>query len=86
VVLTKSGAGFVQAGHLAGLPTGQTYQLWGVIGTKTISLGLLGPHPSVAAFSVASGSSPSGFAITAERAGGVVQSTNQPVVAGQVNA
>jgi hypothetical protein len=57
-----------------------------VIGDKTISLGLLGPHPSVAAFSVASGSSPSAFAITAERAGGVIQSTNQPVVEGQVSA
>lgn len=86
VVLTKSGAGFVQAQHLSKLPTDQTYQLWGVIGQQTISLGLLGSHPNVVAFSVAGGVPVSSFAITAEHAGGVVQSANQPVVAGPLNA
>jgi anti-sigma factor RsiW len=86
LVLTKSGTGFVQAEHLSGLPAGQTYQLWGVIGRRTISLGLLGTHPTVVAFSVAGGVPPTAFAITAEHSGGVVQSTNQPVVAGQISA
>ncbi|MBF6555810.1 MAG: anti-sigma factor [Acidimicrobiales bacterium] len=86
VVLTKSGAGFVQAGQLSRLPTDQTYQLWGVVGQKTISLGLLGARPTVVAFSVAGSAAVSAFAITAEHAGGVVQSSNQPVVAGQVSA
>jgi Anti-sigma-K factor rskA/Putative zinc-finger len=86
VVLTKSGTGFVQAGQLSRLPIDQTYQLWGVVGEKTISLGLLGARPTVVAFSVASGAAVSAFAITAEHSGGVVQSSNQPVVAGQVSA
>ena len=55
VVLTSSGTGFVEAGGLAGLPRYRTYQLWGVIGGKTISLGLLGSHPGVVPFSVAGG-------------------------------
>lgn len=86
VVLTKSGTGFVEAGELSRLPTDQTYQLWGVVGQKTISLGLLGARPTVVAFSVAGNAAVSAFAITAEHAGGVVQSSNQPVVAGPVSA
>jgi hypothetical protein len=86
VVLTKAGSGFVEAQGLAALPKSRTYQLWGVVGQRTISLGLLGPDPSIVSFSAA-GSVPVGaFAITDEHAGGVVQSANQPIVAGQVRA
>ncbi len=84
LVLTPSGTGFVEAGDLSSLPSDQTYQLWAVIGHQTISVGLLGAQPRVVPFSVAGGSAVSAFAITAEHAGGVVQSTHQPVVAGQV--
>jgi hypothetical protein len=84
VVLTKSGTGFVEAGALDALPRDQTYQLWAVIGNQTISLGLLGSQPTVVPFSVAGNAGVSAFAITAEHAGGVIHSTHQPVVAGQV--
>lgn len=86
VVLAASGTGFVEAHRLPALPAGRTYQLWGSIGGRTISLGLLGPRPAVVPFSVAGDRSVQAFAITAERAGGVVQSTNPPVVAGEVTA
>ena len=86
VVLTASGTGFVEVHRLRALPSGKTYQLWGAIGGRTISLGLLGPHPAVVPFSVAGDRSVQAFAITAEHAGGVVQSTNPPVVAGEVTA
>jgi anti-sigma factor RsiW len=86
VVLTSSGTGFVEGSQLHSLPSDRTYQLWGVIGGKTISLGLLGPDPSVVPFSVAGDGSVQAFAITAEHAGGVVQSQNRPVVAGEVTA
>ncbi len=85
VVLTSSGTGFVEAGGLTGLPRYRTYQLWGVISGKTISLGLLGSDPGVVPFSAAGGAV-SVFAITDESAGGVVTTTNQPVVAGVVRA
>jgi anti-sigma factor RsiW len=84
VVLTSSGTGFVEASQLSSLPGSETYQLWGVIGSRTISLGLLGPHPRVVPFSVAGNGQVAAFAITAEHAGGVVRSTHQPVVSGDV--
>ena len=86
VVLTRSGTGFVEGGGLSSLPQTETYQLWGVIGGRTISLGLLGSAPRVVAFSVAGNEPVDAFAITAEHAGGVVQTTRQPVVAGDVTA
>jgi len=86
VILTESGTGFVQAQGLSRLPGDQTYQLWGVVGRKAISLGLLGARPDVVAFSVAGATPVSAFAITAEPSGGVVQSTNRPIVAGEVHA
>jgi hypothetical protein len=86
VVLTASGTGFVEAAGLSSLPKDQTYQLWGVIGDRTISLGLMGPSPGVVSFTVAGNAPVSAFAITAERAGGVVQSAHQAVVAGRLTA
>jgi hypothetical protein len=86
VVLTATGTGFVEAGGLTSLPRSKTYQLWGLIGSRKISLGLLGSAPRVVPFTVAGNEPVDAFAITAEHAGGVVQSTNQPVVAGQVTA
>jgi hypothetical protein len=86
VVLTSTGTGFVEGAGLSALPSDRTYQLWGTIGGQAISLGLLGHDPGVVPFSVAGGTSVDAFAITAEHAGGVVHSTNQPVVAGDVRA
>jgi hypothetical protein len=84
VVLTKSGTGFVEAQGLSSLPGAETYQLWGIVGSQTISLGLLGSDPAVVPFTVNGDVPVEAFAITAENAGGVVQSSNQPVVAGEV--
>jgi hypothetical protein len=86
VVLTSSGTGFVEGAGLSALPLDRTYQLWGVIGGQAISLGLLGHDPGVVPFSVAGATSVASFVITAEHAGGVVHSTNQPVVSGAVTA
>jgi hypothetical protein len=84
VVLAASGTGFVQVRELATLPADRTYQLWAVIGGKTISLGLLGPDPTLVPFSVAGRAPVLAFAITDEHSGGVVQTAQQPVVAGHV--
>jgi anti-sigma factor RsiW len=86
VVLTVSGTGFVQVHRLPVLPADRTYQLWGVIGGQTISLGLLGHAPTVVPFSVAGNAPVRAFAITDEHGGGVVQTSQQPVVAGTVQA
>jgi len=87
IVLTASGTGFVvndRGDGLAPLPSDRTYQLWGVVGSRTISLGLLGTHPGIVPFSVAGSPGVSAFAITDEVAGGVVKSANQPVAEGTV--
>ena len=87
IVLTASGTGFVvndRGDGLAPLPSDRTYQLWGVVGSRTISLGLLGTHPGIVPFSVAGSPGVSAFAITDEVAGGVVTTANQPVAVGTV--
>jgi Anti-sigma-K factor rskA/Putative zinc-finger len=84
VVLTASGGGFVRA-ELPPLPAGRTYQLWGVVAGQTISLGLLGPDPTIVAFSVASDEKVHAFAVTDERSGGVVQTSQAPVVTGAMS-
>ncbi len=84
VVLAKSGTGFVEAQGLSALPKNETYQLWGIIGSRTISLGLLGSDPAAVPFSAAGNATFEAFAITVEHSGGVVQSSHQPVVAGEV--
>jgi anti-sigma factor RsiW len=84
VVLTRSGAGFVVTHQLPALSSGRTYQLWAVTGEQKISLGLLGSDPGIAPFSVAGNRSVDAFAITAEHAGGVVRTSNTPVVEGVV--
>jgi len=87
IVLTASGTGFVvndRGDGLAPLASDRTYQLWGVVGSRTISLGLLGTHPGIVPFSVAGSPGVTTFAITDEVAGGVVKSANQPVAVGTV--
>jgi anti-sigma factor RsiW len=84
VALTSSGAAYLIPRDLAQLAPGRTYQLWGRIDGRMISLGLLGPHPSVTAFSVNPKAPVSLFAITAEPSGGVLQPTSTPVVQGVV--
>jgi hypothetical protein len=84
VALTTSGAAYLIPQDLAKLAPGRTYQLWGQIDGRMISLGLLGPHPAVTAFSVNPRAPVSSFAITAEPSGGVLQPTTTPVVQGGV--
>lgn len=86
VVLTSSGTGFVQGRDLTALPTGRTYQLWGLVGARTVSLGLLGRAPGVVPFSAAGHGGLRGFAITDEHAGGAVTPSGAPIVEGLVAA
>ena len=86
VVLLPDGAGYLRGDHLGTLPANKTYQLWAVTGSAArptvVSAGVLGPDPQALAFH-ASGPVRS-FAVTVEKAGGVVVSHNQPVAAGAV--
>lgn len=79
-VLLPDGTGYVVDDNLPELPSDRTYQLWAVVGTSKISIGVLGPSVEPLAFRAAA--DVSAFAITAERAGGVIVSEQQPTVVG----
>jgi anti-sigma-K factor RskA len=72
-VVVPNGQGYLVKSKLPALSPSQTYQLWGVIGRKPISLGLLGRSPNQGvSYTSASSRSPSSLAVTIEPAGGSV--------------
>jgi anti-sigma factor RsiW len=81
-VLLPDGTGYLDPHALPALSASQTYQLWGVVGSDRVSLAVLGSTPRLIQFGAPD--NVSGLAVTAERAGGVVVSQNQPVVIGSV--
>jgi hypothetical protein len=76
----SSGTGYVFASGLAPLGSNRTYRLWGAVNGQLISLRVFGPAPGIRAFTSDAADRPQAFAITAERDGGVVHTTHQPVV------
>jgi anti-sigma factor RsiW len=79
LVLLPDGSAFALNTGLPRLEAGRTYQLWGAVGNRLVSLGLLGSQPQDVAFRVDPGATIRSFAVTAEVAGGVVQSSHAPV-------
>jgi len=81
-VLLRNGSGMLAKHSLPRLPEGETYQLWGQQGEMKVSLGVLGQAPKLGRFPV--GAKFQALAITAEKAPGVVTSSNAAVVVGWV--
>lgn len=81
-VVQPDGKGYLVSHNLPELPSEETYQLWGLVGDQTVSLGVLGAEPGVRAFTAAGDVSV--LAVTAEQAGGVVSPTRAPIVRGFV--
>ena len=71
-VVVPGGRGYLVKSNLPTLSSKQTYQLWTVNGTRSISLGLLGRSPDQATFTSAGAKTPTTLAITVEPAGGSV--------------
>lgn len=84
IVVLPDGRGYLVSSSLPSIGSGRTYQLWGIVGTRAISLGLLGSSPHQATFTMAGGNRPSRLSITAEPAGGVVAPTTAVVATGTV--
>ena len=82
VVLTARGTGYVIADRFRNLPDDRTYQLWAIVGGTPVSLGLLGPEPTVLVFRAVPRATV--LAVTAERAGGAVRPTGAPVAAASI--
>ena len=74
-VIDQDGHGYIDAAALPQLPDDKTYQLWGVIDDRAISLGIFGPNPELETFT--SESEVSVLAITIESAPGVISDGNQ---------
>ncbi len=81
-----NGHGYLVSSQMSALSAGETYQLWGIIGGKPISIGLMGPAPSTVYFSVEGSKRPSELAVTIEPAGGSVTPTSPIVASGSVAA
>ena len=72
--------GYLVADQLPSLSADRTYQLWGLIDDKVISLGVLGNSPKVVVFPA--DSRLTSVMLTNEAAGGVSVSTQQPILLG----
>ena len=81
-VVLPDGTGYMVETNLPALPDGRTYQLWAVVGSAKISVGVLGSEPKVVPFKM--DGAVSALAITEETAGGVVSSRADPLVVGFV--
>jgi thiol-disulfide isomerase/thioredoxin len=84
-VLLPDGRGYLVTSRLPTLASDRTYQLWGLINGKPISIGLLGNKLSNVTFTV-SGSKPSLLGITVEPSGGTTTPTTAMVASGYVAA
>ncbi len=83
-VVVPGGRGYLVSSSLPVLQSGQTYQLWGIVGTTPISLGLLGGSPHGSTFTIAGVPSTTELALTAEPSGGTVAPTGAIVASGTV--
>jgi hypothetical protein len=81
--IEPNGVGFLSATGLPELPADRTYQLWGVIDGKVISLGVLGNRPELLVFTADDGLS--ALVITEEERGGVPVSENPAALAGELS-
>jgi Anti-sigma-K factor rskA/Putative zinc-finger len=79
-VVDPDGRGYMVSSKLPALSSDHTYQLWGVVDGKPISLGLLGRNPTQATFTLASWQTASVLGITVEPSQGAVV-PSQPMVA-----
>ena len=80
-VVLPDGTGYLVSSNLPELGPDRTYQLWALVGSSKISVGVLGTKPGPTGFKAAADAW--GFAITQEAAGGVVATENAPVVVGR---
>lgn len=83
-VIGADGTGYLLGSPLPDAGADATYQLWGLAGTRAVSLGLLGHDPRVFQFHIED--PVTGLAITTEQEGGADQPTTDPLVTGVIPA
>ena len=83
-VLLPDGRGYLVNAHMPTLGSTETYQLWGVIQGKAISIGLMGRTPHRVTFTVVGPPGLSELAVTVEPSGGTSTPTAPMVATGTV--
>jgi len=83
-VIVPDGRGYLMASELPVLSTKQTYQLWGTIGDRTISLGILGREPHQVTFTMSGSPRPSRLGISVEPTGGSIQPSSGMLASGPI--
>ena len=81
-----NGSGYMFQSNMTPLPANETYQLWGIINGKAISIGIMGPKPGRVSFTVAGSRRPTELAVSVEPAGGSTVPTTPLVASGIVTA
>ncbi len=81
-VIVPAGRGYLVSSNLPALGAGETYQLWGMVGSTPISLGVLGSSPHGSTFTITGATLASKLALTAEPDGGTVAPTGGIVASG----
>jgi anti-sigma-K factor RskA len=83
-VVLPNGTGYLVRSTMAALPAGKTYQLWGFVAGKPVSIGIMGASPDKVAFTLASSPRPASLGVTVEPAGGSLTPTLPMVASGPV--
>jgi anti-sigma-K factor RskA len=83
-VMLPDGRGYLVSSTLPPLATDQTYQLWGVVNGRAISIGLMGRSPRDVTFTVSGSPAPTTLGVTVEPAGGSPTPTSSMVASGAV--
>lgn len=83
-VIVPAGRGYLVSSNLPALGAGETYQLWGMVGSTPISLGVLGSSPHGSTFTITGATLASKLALTAEPDGGTVAPTGGIVASGAI--
>ncbi|MHB2029496.1 MAG: anti-sigma factor [Acidimicrobiales bacterium] len=83
-VMLPDGRGYLISSRMPSLPGSETYQLWGIVGGKPVSIGVMGRSPSQVTFTLASSPAPSALAVTIEPSGGALTPAKTLVASGAV--
>lgn len=83
-VVLRNGRCYLVDSKMVSLPADKTYQLWGFVNGKPVSIGIMGSTPKQVAFTLASSPRPSSLAVTVEAAGGSLTPTTPLVASGTV--
>lgn len=79
VIVLPSGTSYLVGSRLPRLSSELTYQLWSLVGSRPVSVSLLGSDPVTVAFRVDPSAPTAAYLVTVEAAGGVATPSGDPV-------